>query len=195
MNLELIISIFSFIIAIVLHEYAHGYSAYLLGDPTAKYHGRLTLNPLAHIDPIGLITMFIFRFGWAKGVPVNSNNFKNKRLGKLIVSSAGILTNYLIAFLSLNILYLQLFNNFYINLFLYNLGVVNVMLGTFNLLPIPPLDGSKILLSFLPEYIEIQVYKHGRIFNILLVLLIVSGYINKILPPLINRIVEVLIVG
>lgn len=138
--------------SIIVHELAHGWVAYRMGDPTAKYAGRLTLNPLKHLDPIGTAMLFIFGFGWAKPVPVNFNQLHNIRLGLILVSSAGIIANMVFAFLA--VLLLQLLSpssSGSIGQFLYYLAQINIILASFNLIPIPPLDGSKILMGFLPE--------------------------------------------
>lgn len=138
--------------SIIIHELAHGWVASLLGDPTAKIMGRMTLNPLKHLDPIGTAMLFIFGFGWAKPVPVNLNLVRNARLGLIWVSAAGIIANLLLAFLA--VLLLRLLSpppSGSIGLLLYYLAQINIMLASFNLIPIPPLDGSKILMGFLPE--------------------------------------------
>ena len=138
--------------SIIIHELAHGWVASLMGDPTAKTMGRLTLNPLKHLDPIGTAMLFIFGFGWAKPVPVNLSLIRNTRLGLIWVSSAGIIANLLFAFLA--VLLLRLLSpspSGSIGLLLYYLAQINIMLASFNLIPIPPLDGSKIVMGFLPE--------------------------------------------
>jgi Zn-dependent protease len=140
--------------SIIIHELAHGWVASLMGDPTAKYMGRLTLNPLKHLDPIGTAMLFIFGFGWAKPVPVNLGMIPNARLGLILVSAAGIVANLLLAFLA--ILLLRLLSpspSGSIGLLFYYLAQINIMLASFNLIPIPPLDGSKIVMGFLPERI------------------------------------------
>jgi Zn-dependent protease len=140
--------------SIIIHELAHGWVASLMGDPTARYMGRLTLNPLRHLDPIGTAMLFIFGFGWAKPVPVNLGLIRNTRLGLILVSSAGIIANLLFAFLA--ILLLRLLApppSGPLWLLLYYLAQINIMLASFNLIPIPPLDGSKIVMGFLPERI------------------------------------------
>ena len=154
--LDILIYAIAFIIAVVFHEYAHGYAAYKLGDNTAKDMGRLTLNPIKHIDPIGLISMVIFRVGWAKGVPVNSFYFKNRKRDMLIVSSAGIITNIGIAIIAAMLFKLLPIWNEILFTFLVYLVLANIMLAIFNLLPFPPLDGSKIVASILPESIEMK---------------------------------------
>jgi len=138
--------------SIIIHELAHGWVASLMGDPTAKLMGRLTLNPLKHLDPIGTAMLFIFGFGWAKPVPVNLGLIRNTRLGLIWVSSAGIIANLIFAFLA--ILLMRVIAPSppeSLRLLLYYLAQINIMLASFNLIPIPPLDGSKILMGFLPE--------------------------------------------
>jgi Zn-dependent protease len=138
--------------SIIIHELAHGWVAYRMGDPTAKYAGRLTLNPIKHLDPIGTAMLFIFGFGWAKPVPVNFNHFHNTRLGLILVSSAGIIANMIFAFLAVLLLrLLSPSSSGSIGQLLYYLAQINIMLASFNLIPIPPLDGSKILMGFMPE--------------------------------------------
>jgi Zn-dependent protease len=138
--------------SIIIHELAHGWVAFRMGDPTAKYMGRLTLNPLKHLDPVGTVMLFIFGFGWAKPVPVNLSLIRNTRAGLVWVSAAGIIANLFLAFLA--ILILRLLSpspTASVGQLLYYLAQINIMLASFNLIPIPPLDGSKILMGFLPE--------------------------------------------
>jgi Zn-dependent protease len=141
--------------SIIIHELAHGWVAYVMGDPTAKHQGRLTLNPLKHLDPIGTAMLFFFGFGWARPVPVNLGYVRNPRLGLILVSSAGIAANMLFAFAA--ILLLRLFSpspGGSVATLLYVLAQINIMLASFNLIPIPPLDGSKILMGFLSERLQ-----------------------------------------
>lgn len=182
---EKIIYIAAFILSIVAHEYSHGYAAYRLGDDTAKRAGRLTLNPIAHVDLMGLICMIIFKFGWAKGVPINPLNFKNRKKDTIIVSFAGITMNIIIAIISALMLKLPIYNE-YILLFLFYLILVNLMLAIFNLLPFPPLDGSKILVSLLPTKIEYYFYKYEKYLYVILVILVATGTIDKIISPILN---------
>jgi Zn-dependent protease len=135
--------------SIIIHELAHGWVAEKMGDSTARWLGRLSLNPIKHLDPIGTIMLFIFGFGWAKPVPVNFNNLRDFRKGIIFVSAAGITANIILAFFAL--LLLQLFYQWRfesLNTLLYYLAQINIMLAAFNLIPIPPLDGSKILMGF-----------------------------------------------
>ncbi len=137
--------------SVVIHEVAHGWVAYRLGDATAKWMGRLTLNPLKHLDPIGTLMLFLAGFGWAKPVPVNLNNIPNRRKGLILVSSAGVIANILIAFVALllhRLLGLPSYGT--IAVIVYTLAHINITLAALNLIPIPPLDGSKILMGFAP---------------------------------------------
>ena len=135
--------------SIILHELAHGWVADKMGDPTAKRLGRLSLNPLRHLDPIGTIMLFLFGFGWAKPVPVNFENLHDRRKGLILVSSAGIAANMALAFLAFLIFRLIAPTpGGMLHTFLYYLAQINIILASFNLIPIPPLDGSKILMGF-----------------------------------------------
>lgn len=141
--------------AIVLHEVAHGWVAYRMGDSTAKNLGRLTLNPLKHLDPIGTLMLFVVGFGWAKPVPVNFGRLKEGRKGMILVASAGIITNMIMAFLALLIMQMLSLSQFKMpGVMLYYVAQINIILAAFNLIPLPPLDGSKILLGFAPADIR-----------------------------------------
>jgi Zn-dependent protease len=190
-----VITIFFLIVllfSVIIHELSHGYVAYSLGDPTAKYAGRLTLNPIKHLDPIGSVVLpllFIFIsllpggqpiiFGWAKPVPINPHNFKDQKWGTLKVSIAGPMSNFAVAIV------FGLFIRFFsypqlaplIQLFSI-IVFLNILLGLFNLIPIPPLDGSWILFRFLPAAAE-----RGRIFLqqyglFIIIILLFSGVLN-----------------
>ena len=139
---------FPLLFSVIIHEVAHGWVAYRMGDPTAKWSGRLTFNPLKHLDPIGTLMLFLVGFGWARPVPVNFNNISDKRKGLIFVSSAGILANILFAFFAL--LFIRLFSesssgNAFI--LIYYVVQINLTLAALNLIPIPPFDGSKILMG------------------------------------------------
>jgi Zn-dependent protease len=142
--------------SVIIHEVAHGWVAYRMGDSTAKWSGRLSLNPLKHLDPIGTLMLFLAGFGWAKPVPVDFNNLKDMRKGVIFVSSAGILANILFAFVAL--LFARLLSTSPSGMALIPVykvctyvAYVNVTLAALNLIPIPPLDGSKILMGILWE--------------------------------------------
>lgn len=178
------------LIAITLHELAHGYSAFLLGDPTAKNNGRLTLNPFAHIDIVGFLLLFTVGFGWAKPVPIDPRYFKNRKIGTIIVSLAGPITNFTIAVLGVIIIGVTISFNRGMSEVVFDIVQMtiwyNVILGIFNLLPFPPLDGSKIVASILPIKIEILFYRYEKYLYSILLLLIISNTIDRILGPLIN---------
>jgi len=164
------------LICITFHELAHGYTAYRLGDRTAKDMGRLTLNPIKHIDPFGLIMMIIFRFGWAKPVPVNMHSFKNPKTYMAVTAFAGPLSNIILALIVIA-LYGLLFEALLglspvVHEIIINTAFISIALAVFNLMPIPPLDGSKILFSVLPEeyYYKLMRYERYGMFLLILVL-------------------------
>ena len=177
----LVLSIPGLLLALSMHEFAHGYAAYKMGDNTAKYSGRLSINPLDHLDPIGTLCLLLFRFGWAKPVPINPYNFKNHRKGIIIVSLAGPLMNFLLALLSA--FAIEIFNSFvpaskiseFFVIVLYYSELLNVGLMVFNLIPIPPLDGSKVLLELLPYRYKGIFYRMERYSTLLLLLLLFAN--------------------
>jgi len=165
-----------------MHEFCHALAADKLGDPTPRAYGRLTLNPIAHVDPIGTILLPLFGalsgfpvIGWAKPTPIDPYNFKNPRRDETIVAFAGPLSNFILAFL------LSLFHSSFATY----VGNISLFLGIFNLLPIPPLDGSKILLNLLPvdeaAKIEASFERYGYL---LIALLLISGLLSKIIYPI-----------
>jgi Zn-dependent protease len=159
---EWVIRLAVLLFAITIHEYAHGRVAYFLGDPTAKDAGRLTWNPLRHIDPLGAICLFVFRFGWAKPVPVDTRYFKNPRSGSFFVSISGPFVNLAMGLLTgLLFRYVLFPSEVYITA-LVSMMLMNIGLGLFNLLPIPPLDGSHVLESFLPPSALQRYREMGR---------------------------------
>jgi len=182
MQIDFIFQILVLIISVMAHEVAHGAAAYAFGDPTAKNQGRLTLNPLKHIDMFGSIilpailyfTHAGFLFGWAKPVPYNPYNLKNRRLGEFCVSIAGIVTNFAIAIIFSIVIRFAFALNLsqpVVDLMLYII-MLNVTLGVFNLIPIPPLDGSKILYTLVPykyEHYLINLEKFGFYFLIIFI--------------------------
>lgn len=174
------------LIAITLHELAHAFTAYALGDPTSKEQGRLSINPLVHIDIAGFLFLIVAGFGWAKPVQINPYNFKNRKLGTILVSIAGPLTNFLIAITTIFILATVPINNITVIQIIYSIIIYNIILGVFNLLPFPPLDGSKIVASLLPTKLEMMFYKYHNYLYMILILLIISGGIDNILGPVIT---------
>ncbi len=173
------------ILALTVHELMHGVVAYRLGDPTAKNAGRLTLNPLAHLDLIGFLCMVVFRFGWAKPVPVNSRYFKHPRTGMALVAAAGPGSNLVFGFICVLLYYaLALYApasdimNAVIS-FLAILAVLNVGFAVFNLLPVPPLDGSRIAGLFLPPRWYWQIMRYERYIQIGVMLLLYTGLLTR----------------
>ena len=177
--MELIIKLVALIFSIVFHEVAHGYAAYRLGDPTAKDSKRLTLNPLAHIDPVGsvllplilVLTQSSVLFGWAKPVPFNPGYFRDAKKGMMIVGAAGPVANLALAAIAAVALRLFPFGGV-IAFFLINVCIINVILAVFNLIPIPPLDGSRIVIGLLPpglvqSYLKLERYGFLIIFGLL----------------------------
>ncbi|MEW6666898.1 MAG: site-2 protease family protein [Thermodesulfobacteriota bacterium] len=169
--------------SIIIHELAHGWVAYRMGDPTARWLGRLTLNPLKHLDPIGTLMLFFFGFGWAKPVPIDLNRIYRHRKKLIMVSAAGIVANIILAFLAI-LLYQYLRPSSYGSLgtMLYFFAQINIMLASFNLIPIPPLDGSKILAGFLPEHLQNTMARLERYGFLIIIGLL---YLD-VLDPLIN---------
>ena len=179
----ILVILFSVLLSLSIHEAGHGLAAYLMGDKTAKSSGRLSLNPFAHLDIFGTLCLLLFGFGWARPVPVNPWNFKRKRLGMAITSLAGPLANFILAFIA-TFLYcfigkISLSSGTISYRIAYAIFITceclittNIGLGLFNLIPIPPLDGSKILGSFLPESAYFKLLKYERYGFIVLIILI-----------------------
>ena len=179
----IVLSVIPALLCITLHELGHGAVAYMLGDDTAKRAGRLTLNPIRHIDPWGLVMMVLFRFGWAKPVPVNMYNFKKPRQGMAVTALAGPVVNLVIA-----VVFIFLYGLLYRPLYLAGgafarsvfemistTGYLSLALAVFNLIPISPLDGSKVLFSFLSDSAYAKLMRYERYGMIVLMLLVVSG--------------------
>jgi Zn-dependent protease len=184
MGIEIIFYVLILVMSVVIHEVSHGYAAYLQGDSTAYYQGRLTLNPIKHLDPIGSVIVPIvtslagFPFGWAKPVPFNPYNLKNQRWGELLVAIAGPISNLIIALvfgLIIRFGVLSLSGNFIGICFI--VMFVNLALAIFNLIPVPPLDGSKILFSFLPLRLQqYRIYIERYSFLLVIILIILPGF-------------------
>ena len=175
---------FCVLLSLSIHELSHGAAAYFLGDKTAKYSGRLSLNPMHHLDPFGALCLFLFGFGWARPVPINPMYFKNKKGGMAITALAGPVSNFILAFLAeigvvlLGELTFKSDTSFLFNLasvsytICYYLTILNIGLGLFNLIPVPPLDGSKILNAILPQRIYFKIMQYERYGFIILIILI-----------------------
>ncbi|MBQ7740360.1 MAG: site-2 protease family protein [Eubacterium sp.] len=168
-----------------IHELSHAFVAYKLGDNTAKKEGRLTFNPISHIDPIGMIMILLFGFGYAKPVPVDMRNFKNPKSGMALTALAGPVSNIIMAFISIFIVYAmgEPSSAFlgYVKTFFEFSAIINVSLGAFNLIPIPPLDGSKILAGILPNKTYYKYMQYERYAMIGLLVLLATGVLDKIL--------------
>ncbi|QDR80766.1 site-2 protease family protein [Sporomusa termitida] len=184
---DMIFRIPALLIALTVHEYAHARTAVALGDPTPRFMGRLTLNPIAHLDPIGLLMLWLFKFGWAKPVPINPSHFKDYRQGMVMVSLAGPVSNMILALITAFVIgilaKLQLLSGDWVKI-LWLTYTYNIILAVFNLLPIPPLDGSKVLSSLLPGrqgHIFDQLEQYGPF---ILMALVYIGVIGVIIDPL-----------
>ena len=168
--------------AVIFHELAHGWVAYRLGDPTARAMGRLTINPLKHLDPIGTLMLFLVGFGWAKPVPVNLNLLRDRRKGMILVSSAGVITNMLLAFCALFLLRLlsPSLPDTGVKL-LYYFARINIILAAFNLIPLPPLDGSKILMGFATPSVQKFLASLERYGLLIIVALLYLGVLEPVI--------------
>lgn len=193
---EWILLIPALLISFSIHELSHGLVAYLLGDNTAKRQKRITLNPLAHIDWIGFIAILSVGFGWAKPVPINPRNFKDPKRGIALVSLAGPLSNIILAFISATILVLMgavrypyISSEGIIVIFLTKLFIYNCSIAIFNLLPIPPLDGFKIVGAVLPNRWYFNLMRIESYGMIIMILLLATGVVSKLLVTGVENII------
>lgn len=182
-------------IALAFHEFAHAFVAYKLGDLSQKENGRLTLNPLKHLDPIGTICLIFFKFGWAKPVQVDPYFFKNKKDGMIWSAIAGPLANLILGFLFTFLFYLLLavgvgIGSYFVQLCLMT-AIMNIGLGVFNLIPIPPLDGSKILMGILPEETYFKLLHYEMYLSFVILLLLYTGVLDGPLTHARSAIIDV----
>lgn len=202
--LSFILRLAAVLLCIMVHEVSHGLAAYALGDPTAKAGHRLSFNPLRHIDPFGALMMVTVGFGWARPVPVDMRYFKNPKAGMAITSLAGPLSNFLLAYVAL-VLYsgllplsqlrtasqgLTVFMSFLVTVALLSLG-----LGIFNLIPFPPLDGSKVLGALLPNRVYYSLLRYERFGMLLLMALLCMGVLDTPLSVARNYVLGILVLG
>ncbi|HKM42513.1 MAG TPA: site-2 protease family protein [Limnochordia bacterium] len=199
MNLEqIILAVPAILLAISVHEYGHAFVAHKLGDPTPKYQGRLTLNPLAHLDPVGTIMLLLFRVGWARPVMINSQYFKNRNQGTVLVSLAGPVANMITAWVFYNLV--SVFGNSMLGsgtgqsllMFLFINVQMNLGLAAFNLIPIPPLDGSHILAGLLPRRLSYQYSKLAPYGPFVLIALLIFGGSRYLINPIFNVLYRIL---
>jgi Zn-dependent protease len=194
--LELATRMLALLISFTIHEFSHGYSAYLLGDHTAKRDGRLSLNPLKHIDPVGFILLMLVGFGWAKPVMVDPRRLKNPKGDLAIISFCGPASNFLLAFVfAMAYVPVATFGRgtFFeiLTMFLMQGFTMNIALGVFNMLPIPPLDGLKVYASALPDDLYFKVMNFGsRAGTYIFLILAFTGILGRVLSPLSGAVMQ-----
>ena len=179
--LNIVLSVVPALLCITFHEVSHGWVAYRLGDPTAKDAGRLTLNPLKHIDMMGLLMMVVFKFGWAKPVPVNMMRFRNPKRGMALTALAGPASNVLLALVFLflyGLLYRALYSVQFLLDMIWLTAYISLALAIFNIIPVSPLDGSKVLFALLPDAAYAKLMRYERYGMALLMLLLLTGVLD-----------------
>lgn len=183
--LSVLYSVPAVLLALSFHEWAHAWAAYRCGDPTARNMGRMSFDPLRHLDPVGTICLLFFRFGWAKPVPVNPRYFRHPRRDEVIVSLAGIIMNFILSFIAYGILFtatqvFHWYNAIFLNI-MQPVVTLNITLGIFNLIPIPPLDGFHVAEVLFPRAMHRFGEAVGRYGMLILVMLLVSGVVGWVL--------------
>lgn len=187
----IIYSVITVFIALTFHEFAHGWVAYRLGDDTASLQGRLTFNPIKHLDPIGALMLIFFGFGWAKPVPVNPLRFRgNRKRGMMLVAASGPISNLILALLSAFIIRFLLsgilpMNTLFVNFFYYFMQV-NVILAIFNLIPLPPLDGWRVVGGLVPAKYYFRLQQISQYSLIIIMILSFTGVLGMIIGPVAN---------
>ena len=190
---DVLLTIPALLVGLTFHEYAHALVAYKLGDPTAKNLGRLTLNPIKHLDPLGTIFLLVFRFGWAKPVPVNAFHFRGDRQkGMLWVSLAGPGSNLVMAVITAIIWKLVEPQGPILSAVLLNVFFINLILAVFNIIPVPPLDGSKILAGVLPRRYSHVIFNLEKYGYVILLLLMLFGIVGRVLMPVVQLLAAVI---
>ena len=186
--LNMVAGVPGLLIALVVHEYAHAAMAVRMGDDTPRFTGRLTLNPLAHIDPVGALMLLVAQFGWAKPVMINPNNFRSWKKGEICVALAGPASNLIVAFLALLVqvlvIKLGLFTGTALRPVLNLIVLYNINFAIFNMIPLPPLDGSRVLMCFLPTSWNYKLASVERYSFLILILLMITPVFSYILIPL-----------
>ena len=191
--MQMIAGVPGLIIAMVVHEYAHARVAVAMGDPTPRFMGRLTLNPMSHIDPVGMLCMFVAHFGWAKPVAINPYNFRNPRMGDILVSLAGPLSNFVTAFIAMAFLFAAFAAtdgamSGGTGMVLQLIILYNISFGVFNLIPIPPLDGSHVVKDILPYPLAERMEGLERYSMFILVAFLLTPLPELILRPMVTGI-------
>lgn len=202
---SVVFSLVAILIAMTFHEFAHAFAADKCGDPTAKMLGRMTLNPMKHLNPMGIVLLLLFGFGWANPVLITPQNFKYKRVGMVVTSAAGPLMNFILCFFALCIhvafaifTFMNDGNTILSNLatLFYYISMYNMSLGLFNLIPMPPLDGSKIVAGFLPlkwqrKYLYLERYSHIT-FIVLVIVLNRLDFLSPLMNGLFNLFYDII---
>jgi Zn-dependent protease len=185
------------LIAFTVHEFSHAYVAYKFGDPTAKNQGRVTLNPMSHLDPLGTLLLLLFGFGWARPVPVNRHHFKRPRLAGVLVSFMGPFSNLIVAAVGFIVWYsllsIGMDGNQYVYTFLNLLIQINIVLFIFNLLPIPPLDGYRILEDLAPGGLRAKMTQYETYGALIFLILVLTPLSNYTITPIFQVIMPVVV--